>query len=66
MRRPVVVAAGLMEAISAGLLLSELVGVVGFLLFERAVGIRFLPVVLGIRGAVAAPVLDMRARKMPS
>ena len=48
----------LIGATIAGLLLSELGVIVGFLLFDRAVGIWFLPVVLGIGGAVATPVLD--------
>ena len=59
----VVVAIGLIGVILAGLLLFELVVTVGFRIFNRAVGSRFLPVVLGIIGAVAAPVLDERTRR---
>ena len=45
MRMLLVVAIGLIGGILAGLLLYyELVGIVGFLLFNRAVGSRFLPV----------------------
>ncbi len=63
MRMLLVVAIGLIGGILAGLLLYyELVGIVGFLLFNRAVGSRFLPVVLSIIGA-AAPVLDERTRR---
>ena len=63
MRRFIIVAVGLIGGIIAGLFLSEAVGAVGFLLFDRAVGIRYLPVVLGIVGAVAVPFLDTRARR---
>jgi hypothetical protein len=61
MRKLVIATVGLIGGMIAGLLLSELVGVVGLLLLDRAVGIRFLPVVLGIVGLVAAPVLGTRA-----
>jgi hypothetical protein len=46
----------LIEAIIAGLLMSDLVEIVGFPLFDRVVEIWLLPVVLGIGGA--ARVLD--------
>jgi len=46
------------EAIIAGLLMSELADIVGFPLFDRAIGIWLLPAVLGIGRAVAARVLD--------
>ena len=39
------------EAIIAGLLMSDLVDIVGFPLFHRVVEIWLLPVVLGIGGA---------------
>jgi uncharacterized membrane protein YeaQ/YmgE (transglycosylase-associated protein family) len=65
MRMLVVVAVGLIGGIIAGMLLSELIGVVGFLLFDDPVGVRFLPVILGIVGAVALPVLDTWARRTP-
>ena len=57
MRKLVLAAVGLIRGIVAGLLF-ELVGVVGFLLFDRAVEIRFLPVVLSLGGTAPAPVLD--------
>ena len=63
MRMLLVVAIGLIGGILAGLLLYyELVGIVGFLLFNRAVDSRFLPVVLSMIGA-AAPVLDERTSR---
>ena len=39
------------EAIIAGLLMSDLVDIVGFSLFDRVVEIWLLPVVLGIGGS---------------
>ena len=62
----VATAIGLIGTIIAGMLLSEVVGVVGFLLSDRAVRSRFLPVVLGIGGAIAASIPDARARRTPS
>jgi hypothetical protein len=47
----------------AGILLSELIGIVGYLAFDRLVGVRFLPIYLGIAGAVAAPLVDRRIRR---
>ena len=44
----------MIEAIIAGLLMSELADIVGFPLFDRVVEIWLPPVVLGIGGAVAA------------
>ena len=56
----------LIGPIIAGMLLSEVVGVVGYLLSDRAIGSRFLPMVLGIGGAIAAYIPDARARRTPS
>jgi uncharacterized membrane protein YeaQ/YmgE (transglycosylase-associated protein family) len=64
MKMLVVVAVGLIVGIVSGLLLSELVGVVGFLLFDDPAGVRFLPVVLGIVGAVALSILDAWSRRV--
>ena len=63
MRKLVAAAVGLTKGILPGLLF-EPVGVVSFLLSDRAVEFRFLPVVLGLGGAVAAPVPDDWARSM--
>jgi hypothetical protein len=56
-RKLVLATVGLIRRIVADLLFA-LVGVVGFLLFDRAVEIRFLPVVLSLGGTAPAPVLD--------
>lgn len=47
----------------AGLLLSEIIGITGMLVFGTAVGLKFLPVYLAIVGAVAAPLLYRRSRR---
>ena len=44
-----------------GLLLSEIIGILGYLLLGRAVGIRFLPVLLAL--VAAGGVLISRRRK---
>jgi hypothetical protein len=44
-RTVVVPLLGFAWGVMAGLVLSEAVGIVGFLLFDRAVGIRFLPII---------------------
>ena len=49
----------------AGLLLSEVIGIIGVLVFGTAAGIKFLPVYLAIASAVAAPVLYRRSRHRP-
>jgi hypothetical protein len=54
---------GLVIGLVAGILLSELIGIVGYLAFDRLVGVRFLPIYLGIAGAVAAPLVDRRIRR---
>jgi len=46
----------------AGLMLSEIIGIIGMLAFGAAAGIKFLPVYLAIAAAIAAPVLYRRSR----
>jgi hypothetical protein len=40
-----------------------LIGIVGYLVFDSAVGIKFLPIYLAILFAVVAPIVDMRFRR---
>ena len=47
----------------AGLVLSEVIGIVGMLAFDTAIGFKFLPVYLAVAGAVAAPLLYRRSRR---
>lgn len=53
---------GLIAGLVGGLVLSEIIGIIGFLLFDRLIGLWFLPVVLGVLCAVAAPLVDNRRR----
>ena len=62
MRTLTVTATALIVGLLAGFVLSEVIGIIGFLLFDRFVGIRFLPVLLAIACAVAAPIVDRRVR----
>lgn len=47
----------------AGLVLSEIIGIVGMLAFDTAIGFKFLPVYLAIACAVATPLLYRRSRR---
>ena len=47
----------------AGVLLSEVIGIVGVLVFQRVVGIKFLPVYLAILTAGAALVMQLATRR---
>ncbi len=62
MRWVIVAALGLVSGLVAGLLLSEVIGVIGYLVTGRAHGIRFLPLILGAGCAIAAPIVDSRIR----
>lgn len=46
-----------------GLVLSQIIGIGGLLLFDRAVGIRFLPLYLAVVCAGVAPIVDVLARR---
>ncbi|MGH2544025.1 MAG: DUF5957 family protein [Ardenticatenaceae bacterium] len=60
MRAFVVTVLALIGGFLGGILLSELGGIIGFVLFDRAVGIRYLPIILGFVCAVAALVWAYR------
>ena len=53
---------GHIGGVVAGLMLSEIIGIVGYLMFDSAVGIKFLPIYLAILFAVA-PAVDARCRR---
>jgi hypothetical protein len=54
---------GLVTGLVAGILLSEFIGIVGYLAFDRLVGVRFLPIYLGVAGAVVAPLVYRRTHR---
>jgi hypothetical protein len=66
MRASRVAAIGLVAGFAAGIVLSDLIGVVGVLVFDRHAGIRFLPIYLAVAFAILAPVLDVLDRRARS
>jgi hypothetical protein len=63
MRAVVVAVVALIGGFLAGIVLSEVIGVVGLLVFEDVVGIKFLPVVTALVAAAAAVVVNLRAQR---
>jgi hypothetical protein len=63
MRAVVVAVVALIGGFMAGIVLSEVIGVVGLLVFEDVVGIKFLPVVTALVAAAAAVVVNLRAQR---
>jgi hypothetical protein len=47
----------------AGIVLSEIVGIIGFLLFNRGVGIRYLPILIAVVCAGAALRVEFGTRR---
>ncbi len=47
----------------AGIVLSEIIGIIGFLLFSRDVGIRYLPILLAVVCAGAAHRVEIGTRR---
>jgi hypothetical protein len=51
---------GLVAGFFAGLVISEIIGIVGVLAFDRAVGLRYHPLATGGGGAVVAALVQRR------
>ncbi len=66
MRTLIVTLVALIGGFLAGIALSELVGITGFLLFDHAFGLRFLPIYLAVVCAGAALILDLLGRRRAS
>lgn len=47
----------------SGIVLSEVIGIAGVLLFQRAIGIKYLPIYLALACAGVALVADWAARR---
>jgi hypothetical protein len=62
MRSVKVAALALIGGLIGGIVLSELVGMIGYLLFDRAVGLRFLPIYLAVACAGIALLADSLIR----
>jgi hypothetical protein len=56
-------ALGALAGLVAGLMLSEVIGIAGFVLAHRAVGIRFLPLYLAAAFALLAPAVAAARRR---
>ena len=63
MRTVVAALLGLIGGVIAGVAISEIIGIVGYLVFDSAVGIKFLPIHLAILFAVVALFVDERLRR---
>ena len=63
MRTFAVTLVALVGGFLAGIALSEVVGIAGFLLFDRAVGLRFLPIYLAVVCAGVALAVDAVGRR---
>jgi len=63
MKAAVAVVVGLVTGFIAGIVLSEIIGIAGFVLARRAVGVKYLPIYLAIAFAVAAPLVRARIRR---
>jgi hypothetical protein len=63
MRTVITTVLALIGGFFAGIVLSEIIGIVGFLLFDSLVGFRFLPVVAAVAAAGAAIAANLRARR---
>jgi|SRR5215216_1632287 len=63
MRTMVAALLGLIGGVIAGVVISEIIGIVGYLVFDSAVGIKFLPIYLAILFAVVALVVNARLQR---
>jgi Family of unknown function (DUF5957) len=63
MRTAGVTVLAIVGGLLAGLVLSEIIGIVGMLAFGAAAGFKFLPVYLAIACGIAAPLLYRRSRR---
>jgi Family of unknown function (DUF5957) len=63
MRTVVLAALGAVGGFLAGLVLSEVVGVIGYVASGDAVGIKYLSLFLAVAGAIIVPVIAARRRR---
>ena len=60
MRTIAVTMLALVGGFLAGIVLSEIIGIVGFLLFDSVVGFKFLPIVAAAAAAALAVAVNLR------
>lgn len=63
MRVLVISVIALVVGFIAGLVLSEMIGIIGFVGFHHAIGIKYLPVYLAMVSAIVANLLDSLIRR---
>ena len=63
MRTVITTVLALIGGLFAGIVVSEIIGIVGFLLFDSIVGFRFLPVISAVVAAAAAVIANRRVRR---
>jgi hypothetical protein len=54
---------GVLGGFLTGLLLSQVIGIAGLVLLGQAVGIKYLPIMTAIAGAILAPIAAIRRRR---
>ncbi len=62
MRAAALAALGVVGGFVVGVVLSDLIAMVGVFVFDRVAGVRFLPLYLAVACAVGGPPLDRRSR----
>lgn len=60
MRIALAIGGGLVAGFVVGIMLSQLIGIVGFLVFSQAVGVKYLALYTAVAGAVIAPLVVVR------
>jgi hypothetical protein len=63
MRILIALVVGLAGGFLLGLVLSQVIAIVGLLLVNQPIGIKFLPIYLALAGAVIAPIVEARNRR---
>ena len=63
MRIVIAILLGLVGGFFAGIVISQVIGIIGMLVFQQAIGIKFLPIYTALAGAIIAPSLLADASK---
>ena len=63
MRIAIAFVGGLVAGFLLGIMLSQLIGIVGFLVFGQVVGVKYLALYTAAAGAIIAPLVISRRRR---
>jgi fructose-specific phosphotransferase system IIC component len=63
MRTVITTVLALIGGFFAGIVVSEIIGIIGFLMFDSIVGFRFLPVISAVLAAGTAVIVNTRVRR---